>query len=107
MVLVPDDNHPMDAFFAGDLIPIENSPLKILSGRLVLSAAGETRRGWHLKLMSEMCYYLQRRDVQIVFSNTQSTNRAVIHNFEKLGWKYGKSTHIFSVHGYKECNDAH
>lgn len=103
IILVPDeptngDNLP-GAFFAADLISAEKSPLKITSGSIVLTAAGSTRRGWHLKLMSEMCLYFQKHNVQIAYMKTQPTNGAVIRNCEKLGWKYGKCSHVFSFHG--------
>lgn len=102
LVLVPDEvingsNLP-GAFFAGDLISQQKSPLGISSGSIVLTAAGPSRRGWHLKLMSEMCLHFQQQGVQLVYMKTQPTNRAVIRNCEKLDWKYGNCTHIFATH---------
>jgi dTDP-4-amino-4,6-dideoxy-D-galactose acyltransferase len=99
IVLVPDDENLPGAFFAADLISAQQSPLNIPTGEIVLTAAGESRRGWHFKLMSEISLYFQKHGLQMAYMKTQSTNRAVIRNCEKLGWKYGKCAHIFAAHG--------
>ena len=103
LVMVPDEpkgeNSLPGAFFAGDLISEKQSPIGVASGSIILTAAAKERRGWHLKLMSEMSLHFQKHHIQLAFMKTQPTNRAVIRNCEKLGWKYGNSSHIFTAHG--------
>lgn len=100
VVLVPDDDAlKPGAFFTADLLPAKTSLPEINIGRIVLVAVGTERRGWHLRLMSEMSYWFQEQRVQLAYMTTQSTNRAVIRNCEKLGYRYGRSTHIFATHG--------
>jgi dTDP-4-amino-4,6-dideoxy-D-galactose acyltransferase len=104
IVLVPDEETDQDqqkpgAFFTANIVAANKSPLGMKLGNIVLVAVGPERRGWHLRLMAEMSYYFQSCGVQISHMTTQSTNRAVIRNCEKLGYKYGKSTHIFATHG--------
>lgn len=99
IVLVPaDDNGAAGAFFTANLLPPTAALPGVTLGRIVLVAVGQERRGWHLKLMAEMSYRLQGCGVQVAFMTTQSTNRAVIRNCEKLGYRYGRSTHVFAIH---------
>jgi dTDP-4-amino-4,6-dideoxy-D-galactose acyltransferase len=96
MVLVPNDNTDKDpdAFFTAT----KSSHLGIGMGCIVLVAVGKERRGWHLNLMAEMSHHFRECGLQVSYMTTQSTNRAVIRNCEKLGYRYGKSTHVFSSH---------
>lgn len=99
LVMVPaeDDGLP-GAFFTADLKPLKAISSEFDIGRIVLVAIGEERRGWHLRLLSEMSYHFKERDVRVACMTTQSTNRAVIRNCEKLGYKYGRCTHVFATH---------
>jgi dTDP-4-amino-4,6-dideoxy-D-galactose acyltransferase len=90
-VLVPgDDGKSPDAFIT---VKIENDMAKI-----VLVAVNEACRGWFLRLTSELIFRLKTQNITYIHMTTQSTNRAVIHVFEKLGWKYGRSSHMFSTY---------
>jgi dTDP-4-amino-4,6-dideoxy-D-galactose acyltransferase len=98
IVIVPAVlNLPSKSFLTADYQYeyFEFSEKKI--AKMVLSAVdSETNRGWYLKLISEMTIFLKSRGYQIVHFNTQSTNRAVIRVWNKLGFQYGRSTHILS-----------
>ena len=96
-VAVPDLDPP-GAFFTCDLIPPEKSPLGKTLGHIALVAVEPARRGWHLKLMSEVSYQFAAAGVAVAYMSTQITNRAVIKNCEKLGYRYGRASHIFAVY---------
>lgn len=90
----PDDNSP-DAFLTANLLPANPSMPDKTSARMILSAVGEKRRGWYVKLISEMSYIFKDKGIDIAFMTTQSTNKAVIRTWEKLGYSYGRSSHVF------------
>jgi dTDP-4-amino-4,6-dideoxy-D-galactose acyltransferase len=96
-VTVPDLDPP-GAFFTCDLIPPEKSALGAKLGHIALVAVDPSRRGWHLKLMSEVSYQFAAAGVAVAYMSTQITNRAVIRNCEKLGYRYGRASHIFAVY---------
>lgn len=98
IVLVPaaGDDIP-DAFLTAKLLPVESDFLGCRLGRMVLSAASERRRGWYLRLVAEMSYWMKEQGVEVAFMTTQSTNRAVIRVWEKLGYRYGRCSHIFAA----------
>lgn len=99
IVMVPDEGkRSPGAFFTGKLTPREESAAGVGLGRIVLVAVGHECRGWHLRLMSEMSYHFKASGLQVGHMTTQSTNRAVIRNCEKLGYRYGRCTHVFSMH---------
>ncbi|MFT4733094.1 MAG: dTDP-4-amino-4,6-dideoxy-D-galactose acyltransferase [Sediminicola sp.] len=65
--------------------------------KMVLSAvSAETNKGWYVKLISEMTYLLKDLGVQAVHMNTQSTNRAVLNVWNKLGYRIGRTTHVLA-----------
>jgi dTDP-4-amino-4,6-dideoxy-D-galactose acyltransferase len=97
VVLVPNDGETKpDAFFTGRFIPWEAGHDSGAVGQIVLVAVGETRRGWHLKLMSEMALWFKGRGVRVLYMVTQATNRPVIRNCEKLSFRLGRVTHILA-----------
>jgi dTDP-4-amino-4,6-dideoxy-D-galactose acyltransferase len=97
LVLIPaDDAAPPAAFMTAKLTSAAESPVGLGMGRVVLAAVGSARRGWHLRLMSEMTYHFQQAGLQFSYMKTQATNRPVIRNCEKLGYQYGRSTHVFA-----------
>ncbi len=99
IVIVPAESEGLPgAFFTAKLTSAEDSSVGLNLGRIVLVAVGEERRGWHLRLMSEMSFCFKKFGVQVSFMTTQSTNRATIRNSEKLGYRYGRCTHVFSIH---------
>jgi dTDP-4-amino-4,6-dideoxy-D-galactose acyltransferase len=65
-------------------------------GRIVLVAVDPDRQGWHLRLLAEATRLFTDRSVKVAHMTTQATNRAVIRNCEKLGYRYGKATHIMA-----------
>jgi dTDP-4-amino-4,6-dideoxy-D-galactose acyltransferase len=89
---------PPGAFFTCDLIPPEKSALGKTLGHIALVAVEPARRGWHLKLMVEVSYQFAAAGVAVAYMSTQATNRAVIRNCEKLGYRYGRASHIIAVY---------
>jgi dTDP-4-amino-4,6-dideoxy-D-galactose acyltransferase len=64
---------------------------------MVLSAVSSTtNKGWYIKLISEMAYHLKSIGADYAVMHPASTNKAVIHTYEKLGCKLGKTSHILS-----------
>jgi len=107
LVLVPEegDGHPPGAFFTAQItrpptcpLGMDHScPLGLTIGRIPLVAVGAERHGWHLRLMAEMTHLFRERSVDVAYMGTQLTNRAVIHNSEKLGYRFGRATHVFAM----------
>jgi len=96
ITLVPNpDENSADAFLTANLLPANPSMQDKSIARMILSAVGEKRRGWYVKLISEMSYIFKDKGIDVAFMTTQSTNKAVIRTWEKLGYSYGKSSHIF------------
>jgi len=99
IVMVPAEGESSPGgFFTANLTPCKDSSVGLSLGRIVLVAVGEDRGGWHLRLMTEMSYHFKKCGVQVGHMTTQSTNRAVIRNCEKLGYRYGRCTHVFATH---------
>jgi dTDP-4-amino-4,6-dideoxy-D-galactose acyltransferase len=98
VVLVPNDtNIKSDSFLTANFCKNEWEALDYKISKMVLSAvSSETNRGWYIKLISEMIYRLKNEGAESIFMNTQSTNIAVIHTWEKLGFKLGRVTHLLS-----------
>lgn len=61
----------------------------------VFSAVGVEFRGWYKKIISELNYYLRDNGAEFAYLITQSTNKAVIHTWESLGYKFGKNELVF------------
>jgi dTDP-4-amino-4,6-dideoxy-D-galactose acyltransferase len=96
-VLVPAEaGLPTDAFLALSEIKEEDAILTSRLFRIVLTAVGPANKGWHIKLVSETIHYAKELGASHVLMTTQSTNRAVFRTSEKLGFKLGGTTHIFS-----------
>ncbi|WP_460500000.1 GNAT family protein [Hymenobacter agri] len=99
-VLVPDVPPALvDAFLAiSDLLP-DSAALGQPLSRVLLTAVGESQRGWHARLVAATL--LRARDLQhaAVLMTTQATNRAVLRNAEKLGFRLGATTHVLACHG--------
>ena len=64
--------------------------------RIPLTACLPANKGWHYDLCLQALGYSRGLGGACLVMTTQSTNRAVIHNCEKLGFKLGGTTHIFS-----------
>ncbi len=97
VVLVPAvDSAPPGAFVCG------SAGVDILGevsvGRLVLVAVSEPRRGCYRWLNQSLMLWMREQGMSCIVNTTQSTNRAVIHVCETLGYQYGRSTHLFANH---------
>lgn len=95
-VLVPDCDEMLPNAFICGAFDID-AVCKIRIGRLVLVAVGKARRGWYRDLNKALLMKMNAKGMSYCVNTTQSTNRAVIHVCEQLGYKYGRSTHIFST----------
>jgi len=96
VVLVPAvDSDPPGAFVCGtkDL----SSVSELSAGRLVLVAVAEPRRGWYHNLNQALMLWMREQGMQMIVNTTQSTNRAVIHVCESLGYQYGRASHILAL----------
>lgn len=40
--------------------------------------------------------WMDQQGIQMIVNTTQSTNRAVIHVCESIGYQYGRATHILA-----------
>jgi dTDP-4-amino-4,6-dideoxy-D-galactose acyltransferase len=99
MVLVPAiDDAPPDGFVSYNYQPEKWERLGCKVAKLILTAVlFETRRGWFYKLSVEMLRDLQERGLEYAYFQTQSANRVMYKTMEKLGSKYGGSSHILSI----------
>jgi dTDP-4-amino-4,6-dideoxy-D-galactose acyltransferase len=98
LVLVPDEKDtPADAFIAISYLKNDTQLLNCQLCRIVLTAVAPTCQGWHYKLVSEATYQAKTIGAKYMIMTTQSTNKAVIRNCEKLGYRFGASTHILSL----------
>lgn len=97
-VIVPGEiGIPADAFVSAKYLKEEWAKIGNNISIMVLSAvSANTCRGWYLKLISEMAYHLKEEGADYAFMHPASTNRAVIHTYEKLGCKYGKCINILT-----------
>ena len=109
-VVVPDpgDGAPPGGFFTVKITeppqcPFgrnHDCPLDMGVGRIPLVAVGAARSGWHLRLLVETTRMLAARSVRVACMTTQATNRAVVRNCEKVGFRLGRVTHILAAsHG--------
>jgi dTDP-4-amino-4,6-dideoxy-D-galactose acyltransferase len=98
IVLVPEDGtHLPGAFLSADYMTFFGKILGKNLGRMGITAVSREYRGWFIRLMVELFFLFKSKNVSLVYTNTQSTNYAIIRSFEKLGWKYGRCAHVFSV----------
>ena len=97
-VLVPNEEGiPSDSFLTVKYNKEWWGNINIKVSKMVLSAVSSTtNKGWYIKLISEMALHLKGQGVGFAIMHPASTNKAVIHSYEKLGCKLGKVTHILS-----------
>lgn len=99
VVLVPaDQGHYPGAFLTAKRQPEESALIGKQVGRMVLSAVEPSRSGWYVRLIVEMTYWMKGQGIQVALMTTQSTNRTVIRVWEKIGYHYGRCTHILGRH---------
>lgn len=63
----------------------------------VLSAVSPERRGWYVKIISELNEHLRSIGAEHSWLVTQITNNAVVRSWEKLGYGFGKGEHVLRV----------
>lgn len=96
-VLVPDEKGiPPKAFMAASMLKGDSESLKCQLSRLKLAAVNVECKGWYIKLASETIYEFIKRGAAYVLVTTQATNKAAFRSSEKLGFKLGSVTHVFS-----------
>lgn len=97
-VMVPNQQGVSpDAFLTANYLKSEWDLIGQNISKMVLSAvSSETCKGWYIKLISEMAYHLKTMGSHYAFMHPATTNRAVIHSYEKLGCKYGKCIHVLT-----------
>jgi dTDP-4-amino-4,6-dideoxy-D-galactose acyltransferase len=97
-VMVPaEPSVPCEAFLTANYLKEDWQEIGQKASKMVLSAVNSSCKGWYVKLISEMTYHLRDNiGSDIIFMNTQSTNKAVIKTWESLGYKYGNCVHILS-----------
>jgi len=67
-------------------------------GQLTFGAVQPSFKGWYSKLISEANYWLRdTAGADMCLFTTQAANQAAIRSVEKLGFRFGKSEHIFRV----------
>ncbi|MCD6064870.1 MAG: hypothetical protein K0R82_2781 [Flavipsychrobacter sp.] len=98
VVLTPaEPGVPPDSFLTAKYLKDTWDRFDVNISKMVLSAvSSETNKGWYKKLIVEMTYHLREQGAQYIFMNTQSTNRAVLHTWQSLGYNLGAVTHILS-----------
>ena len=103
-VMLPNEKGlPSDSFLTAKYYKNWWDEIGVNVSKMVLSAvSSKTNKGWYIKLISEMAYHLKSIGADYSLMHPASTNKAVIHSYEKLGCKLGKVTHILS---YKKSND--
>lgn len=97
IVLVPaDDTMPSDAFICGTLSDKSSAGIRV--GKLVLTAVARSRKGWYRHLNMALLDWMKTAGMSYCVNTTQSTNRAVIHVCEQLGYQYGRASHVFATY---------
>lgn len=92
--LVPDVDAPQ-AFCTAKYHREHWSGWKLRLAQPVLSAVAPVHRGWYVKIISELNEHLRSIGAEHSHLITQITNNAVIHCWEKLGYRFGKGEHVF------------
>ncbi|PKH62388.1 hypothetical protein CXF83_09230 [Shewanella sp. Choline-02u-19] len=98
VVLVPNEKSTQpDAFVSANYLKGSWEDLGCNASQMVLSAVSNTTcKGWYKKLIIEMTHHLKEQGTDYVYFHPASTNRAVIHTYETLGFKFGQAGHILS-----------
>jgi hypothetical protein len=63
----------------------------------VFSAVDTEMKGWYRKIISELTYHLRERGAEHAFMVTQATNKAVVHVWESLGYRFGRCENVLRV----------
>lgn len=98
VVIVPDlPGREPGAFLTGDYDDVHAAAANRRLARMVLSAVSTERRGWYLKLISELAHLFREEGVRTAYMTTQAANHAVIRVWENCGFRFGRSTHVWSA----------
>lgn len=98
IVLVPKvPGKPAGAFLTANFDRPLSRRLNVQIARMVLSAVSPECAGWYTRLISEMTYRFQELDIACAYMTTQATNRAVLRVWEKLGYTYGRGSHVLAL----------
>lgn len=95
-VFVPNLEKPPHSFAALSRIHLENTEEIQPLYRIPLTACQPENKGWHYHLCLAALHYAKNKNAAALVMTTQTSNRAVIHNCEKLGFRFGSSFHIFA-----------
>lgn len=63
----------------------------------VFSAVDTGMKGWYRRIISELTYHLRARGAEHAFMITQAANKAVIHVWESLGYRFGRGENVFRL----------
>lgn len=86
--IVPD-MEPADAFCTFKLHKKQWALWGVKAAQPILAAVSPNRRGWYVKLMSEVGHYLREAGAEKAFMATQLGNSAVIRSWNSLGYVLG------------------
>lgn len=92
--VVPDVDEP-EAFCTAKYHKQHWSGWGLKLSQPVLSAVSPKHKGWYVRIISELNEHLRQIGAEHSFLVTQATNNAVIRCWEKIGYQYGKSEHVF------------
>lgn len=97
-VFVPDLESPPFAFAALSKLKLPGWNNAQPLFRIPLTACLPTQKGWHFDLCLAALKYAKNEGAAGLVMTTQATNKAVIHNCEKLGFKLGSCTLVVSTY---------
>jgi dTDP-4-amino-4,6-dideoxy-D-galactose acyltransferase len=95
LVLVPaEGNGPPDAFITCSLTPGNICNKKFAKIGMV-AVFNKTRKGWMMKLISELIYLIKDKGYDYILVDTQSPNMPANKVFASRGFKFVFATHVF------------
>jgi len=89
---------PANAFLTGNYLASPPSLVGRKIGKMPLFAVTPARRGWGVQLIGAMSLKFKEHGLDTAFMTTQATNRAVLKILFRHGYRFGRSTHIFSTY---------
>ncbi len=96
-VIIPATG-PANAFLTGNYLAAPPSLVGRKIGKMPLFAVTPARRGWGVQLIGAMSLKFKERGLDTAFMTTQAANRAALKILFRHGYRFGRSTHIFSTH---------
>lgn len=86
--IVPD-MEPADAFCTFKLHQNQWNQWGVRAAQPILAAVSPNRRGWYVKIMSEVSHHLREAGAEKAFMITQLGNSAVLRSWNSLGYALG------------------